>query len=455
MLKKVALIACLLFGFAMLFGQIPSTAGWYQIPNTALTSVCACTQGFPNVCAVQGCPGIFDWGGGSFDTKRNRLIIWGGGHNDYFGNELYALSLDSLNIRRITDPGSTPVTYGYQTCPEAIANGTQPNSRHTYDGLAYMEHIDRMFIFGGALACGYGYTGRDTWTFDFATNTWHRMTSSGTLPASNYGVVCDYDPNTRKVFLHDNNAFYSYSFESDSYTKLADNNISYHMTSVIDPKRKKFIVFGSGASSDAYIYDIGGNNYAGSPFVTTGATGILGLQYPGLAYDPDRDRIVAWIGGNTVYSLNMDTRVWTADTFSGGPGLANVSGTFKRWRYSAKDGVFIVANRYDNNIQNGYTFRFPSTGTETSRPRQVVGKISLSPNPATSSTIVRISAEVVSRSPLQQVAVYGLGGRKMANLKKVSAGEFRWDGSGVPAGIYLVEATVGNHRMIQKLTLMK
>ena len=27
------------------------------------------------------------WGGGAFDTRRDRLLLFGGGHNDYGGNE--------------------------------------------------------------------------------------------------------------------------------------------------------------------------------------------------------------------------------------------------------------------------------------------------------------------------------------------------------------------------------
>ena len=451
MIGKLSIIAVFLCGFALAPGEIPSTAGWYEIPNTALTSVAACTHGFPGVCGVMGSVGLFNWSGGALDTKRNRLIILGGGHNDYFGNELYALSLDSLNIRRITDPGSTPITYGYQSCPEAIANGTQPNSRHTYDGVAYIEHVDRLFIYSGALACGFGYTARDTWTFDFATSTWHRMTSSGTLPAANYGVVCDYDPNTKKVFLHDNSAFYSYSFETDSYTKLADNSLGYHMTCVIDPKRKKFVMFGNDATGTAFVYDIGGTNYTRSTLNTTGATAIIGQQYPGLAYDPVSDKIVAWNGGNTVYSLDMDTKVWTATTYTGGPGPANETGTFKRWRYSAKEDAFIVANQYNGVIQNGYTFRFPGTGTEQKPSSRLLNNLSISPNPA--SGVIRISLRGADNQA--KVAIFDLQGRKIADIAHSMSDEFRWETAKAKSGVYLVRARAGRNVVEKRVTVIR
>ena len=83
-----------------------------------------------------------EWG--AFDTKRNQLVMWGGGLDDYFGNEIYALNLTTLSMTRLTEP-ATP----YANYVETLADGTQPNSRHTYDGLAYMENVDRLFAFGG------------------------------------------------------------------------------------------------------------------------------------------------------------------------------------------------------------------------------------------------------------------------------------------------------------------
>src|SRR5262249_44143633 len=64
--------------------------GWTQLPNTPLQSVCPPNDSsyrFNNNCYQV----IKAWSGGMADTARNRLIVWGGGHNDYYGNEIYAL----------------------------------------------------------------------------------------------------------------------------------------------------------------------------------------------------------------------------------------------------------------------------------------------------------------------------------------------------------------------------
>jgi hypothetical protein len=98
---------------------------------------------------------------------------------------MYALDLNTQTMRRLNDPGLPLAAVGTQ--PEALVNGTQPNSRHTYDGIAYMANIDRLFVYGGSLAYS-GYASNGTWTFDFATNTWQNMNPSGDNPDLNGNV---------------------------------------------------------------------------------------------------------------------------------------------------------------------------------------------------------------------------------------------------------------------------
>jgi hypothetical protein len=366
-------------GFALLFllspnlaraQSIPTTLGWFEIPNTRLRSVCPPPAQYPSIQGAEGCSAVVDdWNSAVFDTRRNRLIVWGGGHNGYYGNELYAVNLDNLTVQRITDPGLPAAPYS--PCVEAIANGTQPNSRHTYDGMVYLQNLDRMFVNGGSLACGAGERSTGTWTFDFVTKTWQRMNPAGPIPEYWEGKVSGYDPNTGKVFLHSVAYLYSYDPMLNTYQRLGGSEwppLDSHMVGVIDPKRRKFVIIGNG---DAWIYDIGsGSTYTRQALSTTGGSAIVNSPMPGLAYDPTTDRIVAWNGGNTAYSLNLDTRVWTALTYSNGPGAANSNGTYKRWAYSQTSGVFVAVNSVD---RNAYTFRLTISSSDLTPPAAPIG----------------------------------------------------------------------------------
>jgi hypothetical protein len=363
---RMALLVGLVIGAAVTLapnpssGQVPSTAGWHRIPDTKISAVCAATNGFPTVWGAEGCAAILSWSGGVFDTKRNRLIVWGGGHNGYYGNELYAFNLADSTMTRLNDPG-LPIAPG-SPCVEGIVNNTQANSRHTYDGIEYMPNVDRMFVFSGSLACSVGSFGNETWTFDFGTMKWHHMSPGGTRPQGEAGMLTAYDPNTGLIFLHDRRYLYSYDFGTNTYTRLSNSlaTLGYHMTATIDPKRRKFVIVGFdsvAAAGRVYMYDIGpGSTYQKQTVATTGESSIVGRAYPGLDYDPMTDRIVAWSGGDTVYSLSLDTRAWTATTYGGGPGPVGYHGygSFGRWRFSPTSGVFVLVNDY---AQDAYVLR--------------------------------------------------------------------------------------------------
>src|SRR5262249_6894573 len=133
---------------------IPPTSGWFAIPNTKIRSVCPPDNfGGSGYAFTSNCEAVIDaWNGGVFDTSRNRFIIWGGGHHDYSGNEIYSLDMNTWALSRVTNPAIPVAT----ACPESLAGGTQPNSRHTYGGIQYLPNVDKMFVFGGGLAtCGY------------------------------------------------------------------------------------------------------------------------------------------------------------------------------------------------------------------------------------------------------------------------------------------------------------
>ncbi|MGE0822515.1 MAG: hypothetical protein AB7G75_22315 [Candidatus Binatia bacterium] len=385
-------------GSQPIINSVLASGSWEELPNSKIRNVC------PNEPSIQGATGCSAvtaaWSSGAFDSTRNRLIVWGGGHNDYYGNELYAVDLNTNTVQRLTNPGLPPApssctqgtpdcawdSYYQQGCMQSIVNGTQPNSRHTYDSLVYLPNEDQLFAFGGSLACGFGFFGRDTWLFDFLTMQWQRMHPSGPIPRATPGIVTAYDPNTRKVYLHDLQYLYTYDPLTNSYQYFAESSkygIDYHLTGVIDPKRKKFIMLGN---QQAWVIDITpGILHTVQPLVTSGGAPIINSGYPGLAYDPVRDRIVAWNGGDTVYALDLDTLQWTAISSPGGP-AAMQWGTYKRWAYSPASDLFVVVNAVDS---NAFTFQFADappeptanlslTGTDTPDPVQVNGTLTYS-----------------------------------------------------------------------------
>ena len=311
---------------------------------------------------------IADWNGGIADTKRNRLVFWGGGHAGYAGNEVYALDLNELGILRLTQPSRPAVP-----CVAALANPAGPNSRHTYNGLAYLADADEMFVFGGAAYRGneicqpspdpeyVGYGGRlsDTWTLDLASLQWLRRdpTKGKGRPGKDYpnlgeGAVADYDPVTRRVYVGDTATWYSYDSKANTYTRLSERAIfSYRMSGAIDPERRLFVLFGGG---QARAFDLRHNALLNWDEQTTGCSAVQGAGYPGVAYDSAERKIVAWVGGDRVYVFDPDTKACTTASFPGGPGPAQPNGTLGRFRYFPALGVFALVNGWQ---EDAYVLR--------------------------------------------------------------------------------------------------
>ena len=343
-------------------GGIPSALGWYQIPNTKMRPVCPPNTG--QYAFSSNCQNIVAaWSGGIADTKRNRLLVWGGGHVDYYGNEIYALDLNNLTMSRLNNPSPLDAS---QSCVSSLSDG-KANARHTYGGLSYITHADKMFVFSGIVACAAGGGTNDTWTLDLPTLTWTREDpTKGAPPSLALGqAYTDYDPNSKNVFVDAVINFFSYNFDTNTYTALnnSQNWVSAHASAVVDPDRKLFIIFGpnDGNPWGTLVYDISqGSKYQLQNWTsqTTGCSALQNANFPGLAYDPIQKVVVGWAGGNTVYLFNPDTKTCTPVTYPNGPGAAQTNGTHGRFRYFPNLGVFAVVNDVD---QNAYTLRIDPT----------------------------------------------------------------------------------------------
>ncbi|MDP3085868.1 MAG: PEP-CTERM sorting domain-containing protein [Rubrivivax sp.] len=97
---------------------------------------------------------ITAWSSFAWDSKRGDLLIWGGGHANYAGNEVYKWSgatqqwgLASLPSQMVPIP-----TIGGGAANWAPVDGAlnAPTAAHTYDNNNYLPVIDRMLTFGGA-----------------------------------------------------------------------------------------------------------------------------------------------------------------------------------------------------------------------------------------------------------------------------------------------------------------
>lgn len=335
-----------------LANPIPLGLGWHLIPNTALAPNC---PDVPEIRGVEGCRAIIDdWGSALADTKRNWLVLWGGGHNAYYGNEMYALDLKASSLRRLTEPSSGNNLSNLLTCPEAYADD-KPSARHAYNGLQYLSKYDRYFVWGAGLSpCG-NFT-NIAWIWNPDSMRWSRTRPARhPNPAQNGSIpLTSYDPVSGAVFEMEANTgiFWKYDVSSDNWTDLGHISACarLNLTSSIDPKTRSYFCIGNGIFDRITI--------GSSPRVThlraSGCSELRSAAGPGFDYDSSRAQMVGWAGNNMVFLYDSTLDACTRQEFPGGPGPQQPNGTFGRFRYFPDLGIFALIN---DSRENAYILR--------------------------------------------------------------------------------------------------
>lgn len=339
---------------------------WYELPSSKLRPLCA-PESF-GVKGVMGCTAaISAWSGGTWDPLHRKFLIWGGGHNDYWGNEVYAFDLRTGQWERLTDPSPGPFDQ------DPLADGN-PVSRHTYDGLTYITHADRFFGHGGSRAKDGNGTSL-TWAFDVGARVWQNRAPTTAGPGG-YSLTATYDPASKLVFTRSTKNLQVYDYDQNSWTVLEGfgfaplwprYEVSGDKSSTIDTKRGLFWSVGSG---DVLVWDIaakalvteswkttGGGAYSNAARIgghseqlfESGGGDIFDAGAPGFDYDSKMDQIVAWKGG-AAYVLDLASKSWSIKSATGAPTQPVSHGSFGRFAYLPHVNVFILINGVDANV---------------------------------------------------------------------------------------------------------
>jgi hypothetical protein len=331
---------------------------WMEVPNSMIKTV------FPAV-SVGGSPYavVAAWSGGAYDTKRDRLIVWGGGHGDYAGNEIYVFDLNTLQWKRLNEP--SPLDPKVSQFDSGYYPDGGPVARHTYNSLQYLpDPVDRFCAFGGG---GYWQSGQygtpHTDCFDFDRNKWETNKYPDT-PSWGIGANSAYDPVTKSVYTHGgygDTGLSKLDLSTNLWRQLwasfsnAGNDFGYYRTSDIDPINRKFVAVGKGK---VMTWDLTktGFNYS-TTIATTGPQDIVmgASGNPGFIYVPELKGFVGWVGGSNLFKLDLPTQTWTAipplaSSKVVPPAVQKNWGTFGRFRYSPNKKVLILMNSYDENV---------------------------------------------------------------------------------------------------------
>ena len=257
-------------------GQLPSGSGWHVLANTQMSSMCVgnVSNGMYSDKTMTtttnydfNCNEIIPWSGGAIDDAHQRLIVWGGGHSDYAGDEVFVLNLSGTPSWQLFTNPTIPVPYEWDGNNWEGLNpyyvrlvdggtyqpGATPASRHTYNGLQYVPYQNKLYSFGGSLANG-GFLSQEIWTLDMGSKTW---TMVGPPFSQSPGFpTTAYNANNGHIVMHDKNwALFDYDPHTNTWTTLTE---SYHVddgtTAAIDPVNNLLVFVGSAGTTNNTTY---------------------------------------------------------------------------------------------------------------------------------------------------------------------------------------------------------
>lgn len=132
-----------------LLGTTPE-GGWVQANTNSFSDAWPTGADAVNVNSYSN-PGriVSAWSSFAWDSTRQDLLLFGGGHANYAGNEMYVWDGATGKWGLGSLPSRTVSAGPYQ--PSYIVDGVAPQSVHTYDNNLYLPHNDMFVTFGGAV----------------------------------------------------------------------------------------------------------------------------------------------------------------------------------------------------------------------------------------------------------------------------------------------------------------
>lgn len=339
-------------------------------PDPSRTSTYAGNEGQQAVLA--------DWTGGAFATdysKYGALILHGGGHAGYYGNEVYAFD---LTTRQFVMCGTNyPLTSFSDNQTEGEIATNIPASSHTYNHVQYVPGS----VFGntkGAFvrlqstsnhSTGGGGSGRSH-AFDFDDNTWDRFSTNYNASASGGGgeawTCWDSTRNCGWAIGQGGNGLWQGTLSGGLLTwakagTLNSTAFSSDAVMVHIPHLDVLVMY---RAAVVRVIDLNGNLNSAPTSVTTSGTA-PNTTACGFEWCPPLGVVALWKSGMTVYMLKPPTSsplsstwVWTSETLTGDTPTTPTNGPYSKWKWAPSVNCFVYVGSRTGDV---YAFRLTGT----------------------------------------------------------------------------------------------
>ncbi len=223
------------------------TLTWHTLPTKVADAQAglASPGGNPvNICA---------WSGACVKTSGSVVLLCGGGHVDYAGNEVYALRLaDDVPVWKLLRPPTASVTTDV-----AYYSDGRPSSRHTYWALFWLETRQRMVMPGCTAPWGHvtpNFPVMDG--FNPATNDYDPAGTFATMNARPYAGITTVKDDLDNIYVHIANRgdLVKWIQATNTWSSLG-NRSAYNIDTPYchDPVRHRIVRFSAGDAPPMYL----------------------------------------------------------------------------------------------------------------------------------------------------------------------------------------------------------
>ena len=396
------------------------------------------------------------------DSKRGRLILFGGANGVGTLNDLLTLSLA---------PGQ-----GWSTLAAA---GTPPSPRFGASAI-YDPVRDRVLVYGGGSGAPGGLLS-DLWELSLSgVPTWTRRFPGGLAPGAKLMGSAVYDTHRDRMLLFggiegtfDSNSAWALSLSEpmswapvNPWPPTAPTG-RYAHAAIYDPQGDQMIVFGGDpANNDTYALRL-----ASTPSWQLLSTDGPADRYGASAvYDAPRQRMVIFGG---IHSGTDYSDAWSFDLASGGgwielhpDGQTPAGRSFSSAVYDADtDRMLLVGGEsYDGSIRHLYNDVLSlqwsgalGVGPGTGSPRATLSPAR--PNPARDGVDIAFTLSTGGHARVRLYDVHGRLVRTLADgLLPAGPNLVHWDrrtasGARVAAGLYFFELNTGDNRLTRRVSV--
>jgi hypothetical protein len=362
---------------------VPNT--WTEAPNTALAPHQPKPGEFPNIWGGTGPASVYStWNGAALDSSKSRIFAWGGGHGDYFGNEMYVYDIAACMWQRLTDP--SPVPAGFPSVRTGIVGDMltdgRPQVRHTYSNVLFLEHAGLYFTPNVSI----GEPSNVTWTFDPGGKQWtaHRAGTTEIVPPRSTADFAVYNPKDKLVYYEFSEAleytpkapwgakpvqgWWTYSVDLNKWTRIGDLAVQGYAVGLMDVARQRIVglhyPWGKISTQKAVIttrsVGLDGKQVIqatiGGDELLTALKGEPETHNPGFDYDANIDRYVVILpnplpnGNRDLWLLDPNTWQWSKRSLLGTGPKDVPNGYWSRFKYVPALRGFVALSNVNDNV---------------------------------------------------------------------------------------------------------